>query len=147
MILAATLLSIMIHKSVKAQGDFLSQSHFYLDLVSYIHCHSDYSVTLMSQMINLLCLIPSKWHGLGLFYQHFQLLQHQISGYAWRYLVISPFFLNDITTTSLSADEASYTPFCRSHQCLFGIQTKSRLLLLTTSCYQVYLRHEVHSLL
>ena len=50
------------------------------------HCNSDYSNTLTSQWINFLCLIPSKQHGLGLFYQHIQLLQHQVSGYAWRYL-------------------------------------------------------------
>ena len=56
------------------------------------HCHSDYSITLTSQMIHFLCLIPSKRHGLGLFYQHIQLLQHQISEYTWRYRVSSPFF-------------------------------------------------------
>ena len=83
MTLAETLLRITINKSMKAQGDFLSQSHFiWIKLLIYIHrCHSDYnSVTLTSQMINFLCLIPSKQHGLGLFYQHIQLLQHQVSG-------------------------------------------------------------------
>ena len=58
------------------------------------HCHSDYSVTLMSHMINFLCSISSKRHGVGLFYQHLQLLQHQVGGYAWRYPVISPFSLH-----------------------------------------------------
>ena len=63
-----------------------------LSIIYISHCSSYYSYILMSQIINFLCLIPSKQHGLGLFYQHIQLLQHQVSGYAWRYLVISAFF-------------------------------------------------------
>ena len=45
------------------------------------HCHGDYSYTLMSQIINFLRLIPSKWLSLGSFHQYIQLLQHQISKY------------------------------------------------------------------
>ena len=52
------------------QCSFLYKSHY----------HSDYRVTLMPQMINFLCLIPSKRHGLGSFYWHIQLLQHQFKG-------------------------------------------------------------------
>ena len=36
MILPTDLLSIIVNKSVKAQGDLPSQSEFYLDQVSYI---------------------------------------------------------------------------------------------------------------
>ena len=46
------------------------------------HCYSDYSPTVTSQITNFLCLISSTWLTLGLFYQHIQLLQHQVSGYA-----------------------------------------------------------------
>ena len=46
------------------------------------HCHGDHGVTLVSQMINFLCLIHSKQLGSGLFYQHIQLLQHQVSRYS-----------------------------------------------------------------
>ena len=76
------------------QHSFLNISHY----------HSDYSVTLTSQMINFLCLIPSKWHGLRLFYQHIQLLQHQVSGYAWKYWVISHFFNGGRLYVRLSFD-------------------------------------------